>query len=449
MEMEKSDMKKKKLFVMLALGATVALSGCSTDGKTSSNTTAQEKTTTSSDASTTEGTEATTAAPDFEKEYNYADYIELGDYKGIEYEEQDTTVTDKDVEENIQATLEADTKIEKDKTKKVVEDGSIANIDYTGKVDGKEFDGNSAEGYDLEIGSGSFIDDFEDQLIGMKVGEEKTIKVTFPDDYQQEDLAGKEAEFDVKVNYIGKEVVPELTDEYAKENLEADSVEDYKKTVKKNLEESNKENAEATIQNAVWTQVINNAKEKKDLPEEMIKYQKEQLETQYSSYAEMYGMEVDEFIKKMSGMTLEECAKDSVKRMMVANLLIQKEKLELSDKEYKEKLEKLASEYQYDSAEEFEKANGKDTIEEYLLNEKLLEYLVSQGKQIKATTAASTTKEETTTATSKAKEETTTAASTAKTEDKTTAASKAKEETTTTAASTAKTETTAASTAKK
>ncbi len=398
MGMEKSNMIKKKLLVILALGATVALYGC-TDGTASNSTKTQDGTTTASSetSSTEEGeAEATTEAPDFEKEYNYADYIELGDYKGIEYEEQDTEVTDEEVEENIQSTLEASSEIQEDKTKKTVEDGSIANIDYTGKVDGKEFDGGSAEGYDLEIGSGTFIDGFEDQLIGMKVGEEKTIKVTFPEDYSSEDLAGKEAEFDVKVNYIGKEVVPELTDDYAKENLEAESVEDYNKTVRKELEESKKENAEATIQGTIWSKVVSNAKEKKDLPEDMISYQKEQLESQYSSYAEMYGMEVDDFMQSMTGMTLDECAKDSVKRTMVASLIIAKEKITLSDKEYKERLENLASEYQYESAEEFEKANGKDIIEEYILNEKLLDYLVEQGKETKATTAASTATEATT-----------------------------------------------------
>lgn len=395
-------MIKKKLLVMLALGATVALCGCTgTDEKTSANTTAQDGATTDSEASSTDETEAeaTTEAPDFEKQYNYADYIELGNYKGIEYEEQDTTVTDEDVEEDIQQTLESSVEVKEDKTKKTVEDGSIANIDYTGRVGGKEFDGGSAEGYDLEIGSGSFIDGFEEQLVGMKVGEEKTIKVTFPEDYQSEDLAGKDAEFDVKVNYIGKEVVPELTDEYAKENLEAKSVEDYKKTVRQRLEETKKENAEATIQNTVWSQVVNNAKEKKDLPEDMISYQKEQLESQYSSYAEMYGMEVDDFMQQMIGMSLDECAKDSVKRMMVASLLIQKEKIALSDKEYKDRLEDLASEYQYESAEDFEEANGKDIIEEYILNEKLLDLLVSEGKKTKATTAASTKEETTTTST--------------------------------------------------
>lgn len=407
MGMEKSNMIKKKLLVMLALGATVALCGCTgTDGTASSTTKTEDGTTkTASESSSAkegeEAAEATTEAPDFEKEYNYADYIELGNYKGIEYEEQDTKVTDEEVEENIQSTLEAASEIKEDKTKKTVEDGSIANIDYTGKVDGKEFDGGSAQGYDLEIGSDTFIDGFEDQLVGMKVGEEKTIKVTFPKDYQQEDLAGKEAQFDVKVNYIGKEVVPELTDEYAKENLEAKSVEDYKKTVRKELEESKQENAEATIQGTVWSKIVSNAKEKKDLPEDMISYQKEQLESQYSAYAEMYGMEVDAFMQSMTGMTLDECAKDSVKRTMVANLIIAKEKMTLSDKEYKNRLENLASEYQYESPEEFEKANGKDIIEEYILNEKLLDYLVEQGKQTKATTAAST---ETKTTTEAAKE---------------------------------------------
>lgn len=432
-------MAKRKLLVMLAIGATVALCGCSTSSSTSTTTASDSaSTTTAGDSSETtasdssddtsssddSSTEATTEAPNFEEEYNYSDYITLGNYKGIEYEEQDTEVTDKEVEENIQSTLEAAAEVEEDKTKKTVADGDIVNIDYTGKVDGKEFDGGSAEGYDLEIGSDSFIDDFEDQLIGQKVGAKKTVKVTFPDDYSDEDLAGKDAEFDVTINYIGKEVVPELTDEYVKENLEADSVKDYKKTVRQELEESKKSTAESTIQNTVWTQVVENAKKKKDFPEAMLTYQKEQLESNYSSYAEMYGMEVDEFLESMTGMTLDECAEDSVKRTMVASLIIDKEKLTLSDSEYKEKLESLAKEYSYDSGEEFEEANGKDVIEEYLLNEKLLEYLVEQGKETKATTTAAT--------------ETTTASTTAKDSGSTTTATTAKDSASTTAATTAK-----------
>ncbi len=388
-------MVKRKLVVMLALGASIALYGCGTT-KTDSTTKAQSETTAQNSSEQKEA-ESTTAAPDFEKKYKYGDYITLGNYKGVEYEKQDTTVTDKEVEENITETLEAAAEFQEDKTKKKVKNGDTVNVDYVGKVDKKEFDGGSAQGYDLEIGSGTFIDGFEEQIVDMNVGEEKTIKVTFPKDYQSEDLAGKEAEFDVKVNYIGKKVVPELTDEYVKENLEAKSVKEYKETLKKDLEENKKENAQATIQGTVWTKVVENAKENKGFPEDMVTYQKEQLEAQYSSYAEMYGMKVDDFIKSMTGMTLEECAKDSVKRMMVANLIIEKEKITLSDKEYKERLEDLAAEYQYESAEEFEKANGKEMIKEYILNERLLDYLVTNAKEIEATTAAST---ETTTAAS-------------------------------------------------
>lgn len=388
--METITMTKRKVFVMLALGAAVALCGCgSTSDKTNSS--AKSETTSADESSSDEkSAEASTEAPDFEKKYKYEDYITVGEYKGIEYEKIDTTVTDKEVEENIQSTLEAAAEFKEDKTKKTVKNGDTVNIDYVGKVDKKEFDGGSAEGYNLEIGSGVFIEGFEEQLVGVKVGEEKTVKVTFPEDYQSEELAGKDAEFDVKLNYIGKRVVPELTDEYAKENLEAKSVEDYKKTLKKDLEENKKSEAETTIQNTIWNQVVENAKEKKEFPEDMVAFYKEQLETQYATYADMYGMKVDEFIKTMLGMTIDDCAKDSVKRTMLMSLIIDKENMTLSDKEYKEKLKDLASEYQFESAEEFEKANGKDVIEEYLLSEKLIDYLVSNAKEVKATTAAST-----------------------------------------------------------
>ena len=163
--------------------------------------------------------------------------VQLGDYKGLEIEKQSSELTDEEVQESIDHQLGhlAEMVVKEDGA---VEDGDTVNIDFDGYVDGEQFEGGQADGYDLEIGSGSFIPGFEEQLVGVKAGEEKDVNVTFPEEYHAEELAGKEATFKTKVNEIKFKDVPELTDEIANElDAEANTVDEYKENLRKRLAE--------------------------------------------------------------------------------------------------------------------------------------------------------------------------------------------------------------------
>ena len=163
--------------------------------------------------------------------------VKLGDYKGLEIEKQETDLSDEELQESIDHSLShlAEMVVKEDGA---VENGDTVNIDFSGSVDGEEFDGGQAEGYDLEIGSGSFIPGFEEQIEGMKTGDEKDVVVTFPEEYHAEELAGKEATFKTKVNEIKFKDVPELNDEIANElDSDAENVDEYKENLRKRLSE--------------------------------------------------------------------------------------------------------------------------------------------------------------------------------------------------------------------
>ena len=182
-----------------------------------------------------------------------------GDYKGLEIEKQDSELTDEDLQEAIDHSLGhlADMVVKEDGA---VENGDTVNIDFDGYVDGEQFEGGQADGYDLEIGSGSFIPGFEDQLVGVKTGEEKDVVVTFPEEYHAEELAGKEATFKTKVNEIKYKEVPELDDEIANElDSDANSVDEYKENLRKRLSEQKAEEAENVEKEEAINKATDNA----------------------------------------------------------------------------------------------------------------------------------------------------------------------------------------------
>lgn len=276
------------------------------------------------------------------------------DYKGIEVEEVlAAEVTDEDVENEIQSALEenATTKEVKDRA---VKDGDTANIDYTGKVDGEEFDGGSAEGYDLEIGSGSFVDGFEEQIIGHEIGEEFDINVTFPDDYPSEDVAGKDAVFTVKINSLSVQKVPELNDKFVKSvSDESSNVDEYKEEIRKQLETDNQTEADSTFESNVIQTVVDKA-EVSEYDEDELAELKEQNKAYYEQIiSSFYGMTVEDYLEE-SGQTeedfdkeIEESCKEMLKQQMVCEYIAEQEKLTISDEEYQEKLEAMVSEYGY------------------------------------------------------------------------------------------------------
>ena len=192
--------------------------------------------------------------------------VELGKYKGIEIEKIEYNVEESDVEENLKQMQEKNARVISVETP--VEKGNIAVIDFEGFVDGKAFEGGKAEGHSLEIGSGSFIPGFEDQIIGMKIDEEKDVKVKFPKDYFSKDLAGKDATFKVKVHEIKKKELPELDDEFAKDVSEFDTITELKNSIKQRLINENMQRAKYEKEDAIIKAVTEGMKV--DIPSGMV-----------------------------------------------------------------------------------------------------------------------------------------------------------------------------------
>ncbi|MCK5764155.1 MAG: trigger factor, partial [Clostridiales bacterium] len=183
--------------------------------------------------------------------------IEVGEYKGLEVKKPETEVKDEDLEVELQKMAEMNARmvVVEDRA---IENGDIATIDYKGSVDGVEFEGGTAENHNLTIGSNEFIPGFEEQLIGAKINDEVKVNVTFPEEYQSEDLAGKEAVFEVKVHEIKVKELPELDDEFAIDTSEFDTLEELKESTRKNLEEQNGKSAENFIRNTVVKKAVEN-----------------------------------------------------------------------------------------------------------------------------------------------------------------------------------------------
>lgn len=241
------------------------------------------------------------------------DKIEISQYKGLEVEKlEPVEVLDEHVDSSIQSTLEAKS-TEKEITDRPVKNGDIATINYVGKKDGVEFEGGTAENYPLTIGSGQFIDGFEDGIIGHSVGETFDLELTFPEEYPSKDLAGQKVVFTVTINKISQKIVPELTDELVKEiSDKSKNVKEYKKEVKADLEKSNAESSKSRLEQNVWGALVEKCKVKK-YPEDKKKEVMDSFTSQYSSVAEMYGMDdVEEFAKQMFGVSIEEMAEKTI-----------------------------------------------------------------------------------------------------------------------------------------
>ena len=348
---------KKRIIILSAL-LCLAMAGC---GNTSKETEAQSETTTettqtstdtaSDEGADTEAQESETEDPTPVVEKTVADegidkFITLGEYKGLELTKNVTAVSDEDIESQIQSDLTANASEIEDGT---VEDGDIVNIDYEGKIDGTAFDGGTSQGYDLTIGSGSFIDDFEEQLIGWKVGDSKDITVTFPEDYGQEDLNGKDAVFTVTINSI-KRADKEISDEWVAKNSDFKTVDEYKTNIRSELEESNEATALSTMQNEAFSMVYDSSVFLQ-YPQDMVDEYMELTKSSYESYASYYGMEYDEFLENM-GMTevsIANAAKSNVKTALIIDAICEKEGITQDSDLYKAQQEKALTDNGFDS----------------------------------------------------------------------------------------------------
>lgn len=309
------------------------------------------------------------------------DVITIKQYKGLEVEKVSAVeVTDEDVEASIESTLYT-LSTTNEITDRPVQDGDYVTIDYVGKVDGVEFDGGSDEDYQLEIGSGTFIDGFEEAIIGHSTGEVFDINVTFPETYT-EGLAGKDAVFTITLDKIEEIIVPELTEDLLPQlSLTATTIEEYKAEVKEDLEESNAATAESELQEYVWAALIENCVIE-EYPEGELEEIIAELESQYSYYASYYGVETSELIESVYGITEEEMAQNLLKQQYAVALIAEEEGLTLTVAEYEEELAAYAAQYGYDDPTEFEELVGHDELENMILQNRVGEWLVENCKQV-------------------------------------------------------------------
>lgn len=311
--------------------------------------------------------------------------VELGDYKGLEVEKEDTEVTEEDLNKAIEADLARKAELVVKEDGEVAE-GDVVNLDFDGYVNDEAFEGGKAEGYDLEIGSGQFIPGFEEQLVGTKVGDEKDVNVTFPEEYHAEELAGKEAVFKVKINEIKSKEVPELDDEMAKELDESvDSVDAYKEKYKKDLQEQKALQAENNMKESLIAQAVENAKV--DIPEAMINTELDRMMQEFEQRIAQQGLNLDLYYQ-FSGQTEEQLkesmkadAEARVKTNLTLAAIAKTENIEVSDADVDAELSKMSEQFGL-SVEDIKAALGNgEVLKDDLRIQKAIDVLVSESKE--------------------------------------------------------------------
>lgn len=365
-------MKKRAIMISMLLVMALSVTGCSQKTATKDKDTKTEETAKTDDAEETESdntedtSEDTPTTAELMAGIDVEKCVTLGDYKGVTVEKTIQSVTDEDVQNEIDNAL-ANYPVEVDQAAK---EGDTVNIDYVGKIDGEEFDGGSDQGADLKLGSGKVIDGFEDGLIGARKGETRTLNLTFPEDYTQ-DLAGKAVEFTVTVNAV-KEPLSEPTDQWVADNIEGyDNIADYKAGIRSEQEESNEQTAENQVRYAAWTQVIDNCTIN-EYPETLVEVGKKLYKQQVETYAKYAGMELDAYIES-SGLTqeeyqsnMEEYGKNVAAQALVCQAICNKEGFAIGDDDYQKALQDMLTEYGC-TEEELIQTYGQDNVEQSIM----------------------------------------------------------------------------------
>ncbi|MGJ5713752.1 trigger factor [Staphylococcus equorum] len=312
--------------------------------------------------------------------------IELGDYKGLEIEKQNVELTEEELQESINHQLGhlAEMVVKEDGA---VEDGDTVNIDFDGYVDGEQFEGGQAEGYDLEIGSGSFIPGFEEQLVGVKIGEEKDVTVTFPEEYHAEELAGKEATFKAKVNEIKYKDVPELTDEIANElDAEANTVDEYKENLRKKLTEQKETDAENNQKEEAISKASNNASV--EIPDAMINTELDRMVQEFGQRMQQQGLNLETYyqISGQDESQLREQMKDDAEERVKTNLTLtaiaDAEEIEVTEADIDKELEKMSGQFNM-SVEDIKQTLGNtDIVKNDVRIQNVIDLLVKEAKLV-------------------------------------------------------------------
>ena len=312
--------------------------------------------------------------------------VTLGEYKGIEVQKADMTVTDQDVEDAVRRELEKDSRLVT-VTDRAAKDGDTVKIDFDGSVDGVAFDGGKGENYPLQLGSGSFIPGFEDQIVGHSAGDAFDVEVTFPEDYHAKELAGKAAVFKTVLHEIQTREVPELTDAYA-DDKGFDSVDAFREDVKQKLTDAKAKSAAAANENAVIGKVVENAQI--ELPEPMIETQVEQMIDDYARRMQSQGLQLDQYME-YTGMTMDKLKEQfhpqavrNLKTRLTLEKVVEAENIEVSEEAIEAEIKRMAEQYKVDfeKMKEFMTEDDKKNISMDLKIQEAVDFLVAEAKLV-------------------------------------------------------------------
>ena len=310
--------------------------------------------------------------------------VELGKYKGIEIKKIEYTTTDKDIEHELGHMAERNARLVTVEDRPV-EKGDITTIDFEGSIDGVAFEGGKAENHELEIGSNTFIPGFEDQIIGMKLEEEKDVKVKFPDDYFAKDLAGKDAVFKVKLHEIKKKELPKIDDEFAKDVSEFDTIAELKNSIKEKLDTENADRAKYETEEEAIKVVCDNTK--LDIPSGMVELEIDNMMKDMETRLSYQGLTLNQYFQMMNRTEAEvrESFKDqtekSIKSRLVLEAIVKAENFEVTSEEVGEKIKEMASQYGRKEEELAENEQLKEYIENNLKTQKAIEFIVKNAKK--------------------------------------------------------------------
>ncbi len=311
--------------------------------------------------------------------------VTLGEYKGVEVKKAEAVVTDEDVENELTAARKKNGRLV-DVEDGAIEDGDNTIIDFTGYIDGKTFDGGAGTDYPLVIGSHSFIEGFEDQLIGKKKGETCDVNVTFPAEYHADELAGKPAKFVVTIKEVKRNELPELNDEFASEVSDFDTLDEYKADIRKKLQEKKEQGAKVENENHVIEKVVENAQ--MELPQPMVDTQAREMVENYARRLQSQGLNINDYMK-YTGMTPEKLmeqmrpeAEKRIKTRLVLEKVVEAENVQVSDEKLDEQINEIAASYKLEGAKlkEMMGEREKEQIREDLKVQAAIDLLVEQAK---------------------------------------------------------------------
>ena len=311
--------------------------------------------------------------------------VKLGKYKGVKVEATEVTVTDEEVDAKIEKERENNARTI-EVTDRPVKEGDMTVLDFEGFVDGVAFDGGKGENYPLTIGSGAFIPGFEEQLVGAEIGKEVEVNVTFPEDYQAEELKGKAAVFKCTIKEIKEKELPALDDEFASEVSEFDTLEEYKKDVKETLTIEKEKAAREAKEAAVIDAII--ADSDMDIPEAMVTTQQKQMIDEFAQRMQMQGLSMEQYFQ-FTGATLDKMmeqvkpqAETRIKSRLVLEAVAAKEGIEATEEDYEEEIKTMAEVYQMepDKIKEMLPEKSVKGIKEDIAVKKAAEFVVNNAK---------------------------------------------------------------------